>query len=367
MLMTAFSVISSDSHVIEPHDLWQKRVAAQFRDRAPQLVRDETTDRLVCDDAELPPVGLLAGCARSDDQVRRDGRWEEDVFVGGYDPVARLADLERDGVDAEVLYPTIAMQLYPIRDAEFQWALFRAYNDWLAEEFCASSPARFKGIAMLNHEQPQEAVAELHRAKDKGLAGVMVPLFAGEANPYHDTRNDLLWAAAQEAGMAVSLHAATTRDRSRAWDKGTPTDAILNSVPIQRVLIDCILSGVFDRFPNLKLVSAENDAGWAGALLERADFWWRRSRRIARDAVTCANPPSTYFHNNVRVTFMRDRTAVLASEIIGPEVLMWGNDFPHHVSTWPNSKKVLDEHFFDQPTELRNRIVRDNGAALYGF
>ncbi len=366
--MSTFDVISADSHVIEPHDLWQNRVESRFKDRAPLLLREDESDLLVCDDANLPPVGLLAGCARQDDEVRREGRWDEDVFVGGYDPHVRMGDLQRDGVDAEVLYPTIAMQLYPIRDLEFQWALFRAYNDWLAEEFCAAYPDRFKGIAMINHEDLDLAIAELQRAKAKGLVGVMAPLYAGEDNPYHDPGLDPLWAAAVEAGMAVHLHAATTRDRSKAWDKGTPTDAILNCVQVQRVVLDCILSGLFDRFPGLKMVSAENDAGWAGAMLERADFWWRRNRNIAgRTARASAEPPSHYWRQNVRVTFMRDRTAVLAAEVIGAETLMWGNDFPHHVSTWPNSKKVLDEHFHDQSPALRDRIVRDNAAELYGF
>jgi predicted TIM-barrel fold metal-dependent hydrolase len=366
--MAAFKVISADSHVIEPHDLWRERVEARFRDRAPRLAREATTDVLLCDDANLPPVGLLAGCARHDDEVRRDGRWDEDVFVGGYDPHVRIGDLERDGVDAEVLYPTIAMQLYPILDHDFQWALFRAYNDWLAEEFCAAYPDRFKGIAMINHEDIDVAIAELQRAKERGLIGVMAPLYAGEENPYHDTRFDPLWAAAVEAGMPIHLHAATTRDRSKAWDKGTPTDSVLSCTMVQRVLLDCILSGMFDRFPELMFISAENDAGWAGAMLERADFWWRRSRRIgAPHAEVCVEPPSHYWRQNVRVTFMRDRTAILAAEVIGAETLMWGNDFPHHVSTWPNSKKILDEHFYDQPAELRDRVVRANAAELYGF
>ena len=81
----------------------------------------------------MPPIGLLAGCMRAHDEVRAKGRWEEDVYAGGYDPAIRMDALARDGVDAEVLYPTIAMQLYPIRDTEFQWALFEAYNTWLSE------------------------------------------------------------------------------------------------------------------------------------------------------------------------------------------------------------------------------------------
>ena len=369
MSKSDYQVISSDSHVVEPHDLWQRYVASRFRDRAPRLIRDPDTDRLECDQAELPPVGLLAGCARGDADVRLQGRWEEDVFVGGYDPAVRLADLRRDGVDAEVLYPTIAMQLYPIPDAEFQWELFRGYNTWLAEEFCAAEPERFFGIAMLNPEDVPAAISELERSKRLGLAGVMVPLYLGKVNHYHDPMFDPLWAAAADHGMPVSLHAATTRDRSRAWNKGSPADSILSPVRTQRVLLELILNGVFDRFPELMVVSAESDVGWAGNLVERADFWWHRSQRILEKehGTAIENPPSYYFRRNVRVTFMRDMTGVLARDVIGLETMMWGNDFPHHVSTWPESKRVLDEHFADTPPEVRRRIVRDNVADLYGI
>jgi predicted TIM-barrel fold metal-dependent hydrolase len=366
---TAYDVISADSHVIEPHDLWQRGVEQRFRARAPRLVSDPDTDRLACDQADLPPVGLLAGCARGDDEVRVEGRWDEDVFVGGYDPKLRLADLERDGVDAEILYPTIAMQLYPIEDPEFQGALFRAYNTWLAEEFCAAYPERFKGIAMLNPEDVPGSLAEIERAARLGLSGVMVPLYLGENHDYAEARFDRLWAAAVDHQLPVNLHSATTRDRSKAWNKGTPTDAILQPVQVQQALLDMVLKGLFDRFPQLMVVSAESDVGWAGNIIERADFWWQRNRDIMEDAEWAAieHPPSHYFRKNIRVTFMRDRTGVLARDVIGLETMMWGNDFPHHVSTWPHSRKVLDEHFSDTPPHVRDRIVRDNVRELYRF
>lgn len=364
-----YGVISADSHVIEPHDLWQRLVPSKFRDRAPRLVSDKDTDRFECDQAELPPVGLLAGCARGDDEVRTEGRWDEDVFVGGYDPKVRLGDLERDGITAEILYPTIAMQLYPIEDREFQAALFQAYNTWLAEEFCAAYPDRYKGIAMLNPDDVAGSVKEIERTAQLGLAGLMVPLYLGENQNYADERFDPLWACAVDHNLPVNLHAATTRDRSRAWNKGTPTDSILSPVMIQRALLDMVLKGLFDRFPKLMVVSAESDVGWAGNVIERADFWFRRSQRIRETTfgTSLEHKPSHYFHENIRITFMRDRTAVLARDVIGTETMMWGSDFPHHVSTWPDSQAVLDEHFADTPPEVRNRVVRDNVRELYGF
>jgi predicted TIM-barrel fold metal-dependent hydrolase len=130
--------------------------------------------------------------------------------------------------------------------------------------------------------------------------------------------------------------------------------------------LDMIFSGLFDRFPELMVVSAENDVGWASCMLERADYWWHRNGNMrAAKGAACVESPSFYFHRNMRVTFMRDQTGILAADIIGPETMMWGNDFPHHVSTWPHSTEVLAEHFDGRPARLRERIVRENVRALY--
>jgi predicted TIM-barrel fold metal-dependent hydrolase len=318
----------------------------------------------------LPPIGMLAGCARGDDEVRMEGRWDEDIFPSGLDPDARLIDLARDGVDAEVLYPTVGMQLYPVSDPDFRWALFRAYNTWLADRFCARHPQRFKGVAMLDPDDVDRAITELERVAELGLAGVMLPLFSGEENPYYHPRFDRLWSAAIAHDMPVSLHASTTRDPGRRWENTTPTDAILTPVGIQRVLLDMVLHGLFDRFPDLRVVSVENEAGWAGSLLERADHFWQRNRKMTDrwgDTQFCASPPSEAFRRNVRLTFMRDRAAIRALELTGPEMLMWSSDFPHHVSTWPESRIVIEHHFHDQPADVRHMLVFGNVASLYGF
>ena len=274
-----YEIVSADSHVVEPHDLWQIYTEERYRDRAPRLVHEETTDRLLCDQARLPPVGLLAGVMRKDDQVRAKGRWDTDVYPGGWDPEIRMEALTRDGVDAEVLYPTIAMQLYPIVDVDFQWALFEAYNTWLSE-FVAAKPDRFFGIAMLSSEDLDRCVAETARARRLGLSGIMIPVIRGEGIQYWHRDFDPLWAAAVDQGMPVSLHAATSRDPEKRWDVKSAALSVLQTSEIQHVLLELIYAGVFDRYPDLKIVSAENDAGWAGHLLERADYWFHRNRTL---------------------------------------------------------------------------------------
>jgi len=360
-------VISADSHVVEPHDLWQVRIDPKFRDRAPKLSREADTDRLVFEEAELPPVGLLAGCARGDDEVRLEGRWEQDVFPGGYDPARRLDDLAKDGVDGEVLFPTIAMQLYRVRDFDFRAALFEAYNTWLAE-FVAKDPGIFKGAGMLTEEDPEWAAGEMRRCKELGLSTVMLPQVPGEEVSYSDARFDPIWSTAVECGFPVNFHAATTRDEKRAWSAGTPTDGVLACTEVQRVILDMILFGTFDRYPELRIISVENEAGWAAPMIQRADFVWRRSLKLKRPTtMVCQEAPSHYLHHNVRITFMRDRAAILCKDIIGEGTMMWGNDFPHHVSTWPESRKVLADIFAGEPEETTARLVGGNAAELYGF
>jgi predicted TIM-barrel fold metal-dependent hydrolase len=360
-----YTVISADSHVVEPHDLWQLYTVDRYRDRAPRLVHEADTDRLVCEGARLPPVGLLAGVMRGDDEVRAKGRWDEDVYPGGYDPDVRMEALARDGVDAEVLYPTIAMQLYPIVDSDFQWALFGAYNTWLSE-FVAKRPDVFFGVAMLSPDDLDHCIRETQRAREIGLSGVMIPVIRGEGIPYWDDAWDPLWAAAVDHGMPVSLHAATSRDPEKRWDVKSAALSVLQTIEIEHVVLELIFAGVFDRFPDLKIVSAENDVGWAGHMLERGDYWFQRNRKLLKD-IRCERPPSDYFHANVRATFMRDRTAVLAREVIGTDSMLWGNDFPHHVSTWPDSRNQLDAQFAGQPDEVRDAIVCGNARALYGI
>jgi predicted TIM-barrel fold metal-dependent hydrolase len=368
-MTNGMKVISADSHVIEPPDLWQKYLPAKFRERAPHLIHAETTDLIVCEGEELAPVGLLAGCYRQGEDVRLEGRWDEDVPDSGYDPDARVTAIDKDGVSGEILFPTLGMHVFPIKDTEFQWSLFRAYNDWLSD-FCGSYPDRFKGLAMLMHENVETSVAELERAAAKGLSGVMVPLWTGEDNPYHDGRFDPIWRAAVDHGMPVNMHTSTTRDKSRAWNKGGAVDNwVLKTSQIQHAILEMIFFGLFDRFPDLTVVSAENDAGWAGNVIERADFWWRRNRKVyaGGDSVVCEHEPSYYFRKNIKMTFMRDRTAILAREVIGTESLMWGSDFPHHVSTWPDTLSTLADYFEGVPDDVRDAIVSRNVQELYKF
>lgn len=376
--MSTDLILSADSHVVEPWWLWQQRVPAEFKDRAPHVIDEGDNDRLVCEDLVMPQIGLMAGVFRSDSEVRTEGKWDRDIPEAAYDPNARLAELEADGIAGEVLFPTLGLFLYAIQDLDLKWALFRAYNDWLAD-FCAAHPDRYKGIAMVDPADISQALAEVERAAQNGLAGVMVPTFVGDGQPpYQDRAYDPLWEVSVKNGMAVHIHsgtsAASKRAQAKSWKPQAgsgrdPLNSVMKGDDIARVLLAVIFGGTFDRFPELVFVSAENESGWAPHLLDRADYEFKRYQHLPRLGYPepCINPPSNYWRTNIKTTFMRDPVAVRTHDMAGTESLMFQTDFPHGVSTYPNSRKIAEELFDGIDPQAREKILYGNAAALYGF
>src|SRR6478752_4421521 len=166
-------VLSSDSHVFEPPDLWQTRIDRAFRDRAPRIERIDGADYVVVEaDQVLSGIGLISNAGarfEAPETISSQGRFE-DVHLGGYDPEQHLKDMVLDGVSGEVLYPSQGLFYFKVADTALMSAIFRAYNDWLAE-FCRVDPARLKGIAMINLDDIADGIRELERAARLGLPG----------------------------------------------------------------------------------------------------------------------------------------------------------------------------------------------------
>jgi predicted TIM-barrel fold metal-dependent hydrolase len=359
-------IISADSHVIEPYDLWEKRLVGRFKEAAPKLVRDQKTDRVVCDQMKLDfPVGLAAGVMRKDEDVRSDGRWDEDVPVSAYDPVARIAAMDKDGVAGELLFPTMGMSMYGIRDHELLWKFLAAFNDWMAE-FCAHDPKRMKGIGMGVADEGHAKVLEeeLERCKKIGLVGIMLPLDADDADRLANPQFDRFWAAAADLGMPVHFHTSTSR--SGRLQHSTVVDHMLAPVGMQRLLGGLIFAGLFDRFPKLQIVSVENEASWISLAAQRADYVSSRWRNLRGDQLKNKRKPSEIIANQVSLTFTRDDSAPAMSEVF-PVRLMWGSDFPHNVSTWPNSRPFLENQLRGRKPKTVSESICGNAASLYGF
>jgi predicted TIM-barrel fold metal-dependent hydrolase len=359
------TIISADSHVTEPPDAYAE-IDPAFRERAPKLVRHETLgDIFVIDGMRQPiPMGLVAAAGKSAEQIATFGVKFDELHRGGWDPEARLADQDRDGVAGEILYPTVGMALCNHKDLDYKKACMDAYNRWIVR-YCAAHPDRLFGIGQTAMRTPAEGVADLRAVKALGLRGVMMPGYPGEKD-YDDPAWDPVWEAAVELTLPLSFHILTTRE-DHARVRGPKMNAFLAVIRgCQDVLGTMILSGVFERHPRLRIVCVEADAGWVPHYMYRMDHAYKR-HRYWLPAGTLSKLPSEYFRENVYTTFQDDWVAFQMTKMVNVERIMWANDFPHSDSTWPWSQDVLREHTKHLTDVERDRILHDNVAELYGL
>ncbi|MEE9285608.1 MAG: amidohydrolase family protein [Dehalococcoidia bacterium] len=362
--MADYRIISADSHVAEPGDLWQNYMEPGLRGRAPHVRHDPDTDVFVCEGLDDFNVGLLAPAGADPEKLSRKGRYG-DSRKGGWDPHERLKDMAIDGVDAEVIYPTLAMRMYKVEDVEFQDGLFRAYNAWLAD-YCDAYPDRLKGIAVVSLGEIERAMAETRRAAQLGLRGVMVSSTPQENGLYTDPRYDPFWALCQDLDLPVSLHL-FTGTKAHVSINHWLVEYTVSPHWVQQSVAALVFGGVFVRFPRLKVISVENDIGWVGTFLERIDHAYERHRHWSSTTAGLTRSPSDYFHDHIYLTFMRDHTGIDIRHRIGLGNIMWSNDYPHTDSVWPQSRQVLASLFHGVPEAERRQIVCDNAARLYHF
>ena len=366
-------VISSDSHVFEPPDLWTKRIDAAFRDRAPRMERVGDADYLVADGQQIGAgIGLISNAGvrfEAPESISVHGRFE-DVHVGGYDPNQHIKDMKIDGVSGEILYPSQGLFYFKIADSALMSAVFRTYNDWLAE-FCQTNPKQLKGIAMINLDDVSDGVRELERCAKKGLAGAMIAEYPHEEQRYDSPEYESFWAAAQDLNMPLSLHTATRREgRGRGAEADDIKDASSRATKVfypALSLCDMIFSGVFERYPALKVAIVEFELSWAPYLLTSMDYTYLERNEEASHRFKNDLLPSDFFHRNVYLSFQEDEIGIRLRDVIGVDNMMWGSDYPHAESTFPKSREILDQILGGVPQDERDKIVGGNAAKLYDF
>jgi predicted TIM-barrel fold metal-dependent hydrolase len=364
-----FPVISADSHITEPPGTYLDRIEPGFRDVAPRIVQDpQRGDVFAIHGMPAPvPLGLVAAAGKKPEEIRVTGVRFEELHRGGWDPQARLADQERDGVAAEVIYPTVGMVLCNHPDFDYKKACFDAYNRWIAE-YCSAHPQRLLGCGQTAMRSPEEGIADIEAIRALGLRGVMMP-----GNPavedYDSPAYDAFWEAAVALGLPLSFHILT--DKSSTFGRrfrGPAMNGFLSIVRgCQDILGMLVLGGVFERHPRLKVVCVEADAGWVPHFMYRMDHAWKRHRHWLPAGQGLTRLPSEYFAENVYVTFQDDWVAFQVADLLNWRRLLWANDFPHSDSTWPWSQQVLAEHTRSLAPEQREAILCRNVAELYGI
>ncbi|MGH7056115.1 MAG: amidohydrolase family protein [Stellaceae bacterium] len=368
--MAGEKLISADSHVSEPPDLWVERVERQYRERAPRLAIDPPGRKgayFLYEGFAPHPIGIGLAAGKSPEELAEfltKGSYA-DARAGGWDPAERLKDNALDGVEADVLYTTLGFRIFWLKDAGLQADCFRVYNDWLAQ-YCRYAPSRMAGLAMISLYDPKAGARELERCAGMGLKGAMIWCSPPQDRPYSSDIYDPFWAAAQEFKMPISLHAITGMGMESQWNWGERymRTAVLPH-EIEKSFSVLIFSGVLDRFPGLQIVSAENNCGWIPYYLQRMDRLFERNR--VASGFTIKLKPSEYFRRQMWCTYIDDYVGVQSRRFIGVDRMMWSSDYPHQASSWPHSQEVVARDFAEASAEDRFRITRGNVARLYGF
>ncbi len=380
--MRTYRYISADSHVQFPAERYAHRVPAEYRDRLPRLVKLANGGDGTMDEDGRITYGGTAHFAGHGPEDFDPTILHFDTEAGYGPPDQRLREQDIDGVDAEILFSFGGGRG---KDRDMAVAVARGYNKYLAEEFCSVAPDRLLGVGILAHRGVEEDVAELEHCARLGLRGVVLSTFpSGKAYPTPE--DDRFWAAAIDLDMPVTIHTSMTRrmgERGEFMIKYPIEPEGFDRPPIDIVdrmsrygtrhcgsleLTQMIMTGLFDRFPTLKIYWAENQIGWIPIYLEQMDmiydanrFWVERILGVKR----LARRPSEYAREHAYWGFFDDPIGVRLRHEIGVDHILWGNDFPHEVSRWPHSMEVMDEQLADATQEERRKMMCENVVGFF--
>ena len=357
-------VVDADGHVLEPASAW----AGLKDEHRPRIERDAAGfDHVIVGDQEIlaASLGLLGTPgSRMGGQAMKPF---EEAQPGGFDPVLRLADMDVEGIDAAVLFPTVGLYAWGLHDTEAAVAIARAYNDWLSE-YCSTSPTRLFGAAMLPMQDPDAAAEELRRAHEE----LGFPVAFVRPNPclgrsISDKSNEPIWETAEELGVTIGVHEGSSVTLKTLGEDRPFNPLILHAIshPFEQMLAcaQLIVFGVMERHPGLRFVFLEANGGWA-------PFWTQRlDEQVHGFGEYCPDMrlrPSEYFARQCFISFEIDElTLPLLAPLIGADRIVWGSDYPHHDATFPGAVKELRDTIGPLPPEVQAKILGTNAIDLY--
>jgi uncharacterized protein len=361
------TIYSCDDHLdlsAVPRDVWESRVPRSQAERAPRVVTGDKGAMWVCEDRVMGRSGMPANreAVKALSAIGRAGI-DDDGYRAGR-PELRLHDMDRDGLAASVIYGPLSLG-FPIRDPALQEACYAAWNDWAVEEFNAAAPDRLCVLAFLPGHSPEAAAAELERCAGLGHRGAIIGAFDIDLG---DRAWDRLWSAAEATGLPISFHIKGGTSSKLSYRIGKWQSAAYASVlPLQldEPLAIMLFGGALERHPQFTLVLAESGVGWLPYFLARMDMEWEALRDKLDDAPS--RPPSELFGRQVFATFEEEPLAAQLLPLLGSDSCMWASDYPHTDSTFPESRRAIDETLGPLPVEDVRKITATNCARLYGF
>lgn len=366
-------IISVDDHLIEHPRVWLDRLPEKFRAAGPQIIEDEKGHHVWRYEGRIyPQIGLNAVAGKDPKDYGIEPVRYEDMIPGCYDPLARVKDMDLDGVQAAACYPSFpgfaGRVFLQAQDHELAHLCVQAWNDFSVDEWAGSAPDRFIALGMLPVWDIEACVKEIYRIAAKGTRTITFPENPAQLGlpSYHTDHWDPVFSAMEETQLPLSLHfGSSSLVPGFAADAPLAVSISLYATNLMWTTSDLLFSGVLQRHPNLKILLAEGGVGWIPYIVERCDYTWERHRWY--QDIDKKTPPSELFKKHFYGCFIDDEHGVRNRYDIGVDNLTFEVDYPHSDSNWPNTRRRATEVFADVPDDEVERIVETNARKLFNF
>ena len=369
-----YNCVDADGHILEPLDLWQKYMDPAFRDRAPRIIMGNNgKEQLIVEEhrvgdgnlgiGRIGAVGARQGVVEADTMAYKDGK------PGGFDPHARIPDMDADGIDAAFLYPSLGLFSGAIHDPELAAATCRAYNRWLAD-YCSPYPDRLFGVAMLPMQNVEMAIQEMTFArKELGMKGGFL-----RPNPYndrliHDPVYEPFWNAAEDLDFSIGFHEGASAGMPQVGiDRFATRGArhiITHTMEMMLACLSMIWGGVCERHPKLRVGFLESGGGWIAPWLDRMD---RHFDDQGFNDSGLKHRPSELFQRQCWISFepVEGSLKVLA-DYIGPHKIMWATDYPHPDGFFPGAPAMVQKQLEGLSPETKHQVMAGGAMGFYGL
>jgi predicted TIM-barrel fold metal-dependent hydrolase len=354
-------LISADSHVQFTDDFVKARLSARMKGVWDEAVRQHKAAEVAARGGR-PPLAI-------EDFVDMEAANDP----GHFEPQAKLNAMDRDGVQAEVIFPEIGANkiCVPAYMGDDWKEGMKGFNQAMAD-FAAYAPKRLLTAYQIPLSDIPFAVSEVNRLAQQGARCVQIHPYPAELGlpDVQDERYTPLWDAIGEANLTVMNHLEIKASFLEVFKRDpTPQRGIYTMLPalgLAETMCFWILTGTMDRFPKLRVLFVEPGLGWLPWLFEKLDERMHMHYRFPG----MKKLPSEYFKSQMGATFMYEPTGVKAAyDFFGADCLFWSTDFPHPATCWPNSQKQVKAQFAEAgiPEDARRKIIYENAQKLFGL
>jgi predicted TIM-barrel fold metal-dependent hydrolase len=384
-LQDYMQIVSVDDHLVEHPRVWQDRLPERLSDTGPRIVEQGGKHIWVFEGEPYPTIGLNAVAGKPQEEWGMDPVRYEDMIPGCYDPRARVKDMDLDGVQSALCFPSFpgfaGGTFHRAQDKELALLCVKAWNDFYIDEWCATAPDRYIPLAILPTWDIDQAVAEAERVAAKGARTVSFPDSPVPLGlpSFHSDHWDRLWGVCSETQMPVSLHfgsgsfvpgfsfssLAASAKPDAVNDAPFAVAITAFSTNLMWTTMDLLFSGKLQQFPQLQFSLAEGGIGWVPYVLERSDYVWERHRYY--QPIDFDARPSDLFRQHFWGCFIDDIHGLQNRHTVGVDRITLEIDFPHSDSNWPNSRKRAAEVLADIPDDECMLIVEDNARRMLHF